>query len=213
MEHQKLLNTAHSPATDRKIDNRRMNKLRYLSLLALALFAVSSARATTVIPPTFEQLVSQAELIFQGTVTEVKSIWIGEGAQRHIQTYVTFKIEDAVKGEPGATYTISLLGGTVDGQTMEVTDAPQFKVGDRDVLFVEHNGEQFVPLVGINNGRFHVRHDPQSGRDFIHTGEGKPLSDVAKLGRGEQTAAAANALSAEQFKSAIKAQLAHGPGK
>jgi hypothetical protein len=190
-----------------------MNKLRYFSLLALALFALNSAHATTVIPPTFEQLVSQAELIFQGTVTELKSMWVGEATQRHIQTYVTFKIDGAIKGEPGATYTIGLLGGTVDGETMEVADTPKFKVGDRDVLFVEHNGEQFVPLVGINNGRFHVRHDPQSGRDFIHTGEGKPLSDVARLGHGEQTAAAANALSPEQFKSAIKAQLAHGPGK
>lgn len=190
-----------------------MKRFPFAAALALTLVAVAAARATTVIPPTFEQLVNQAEFIFQGTVTEVKSMWVGEAAQRHIQTYVTFKIDDAIKGEPGATYTIGLLGGTVDGETLEVADTPKFKVGDRDVLFVEHNGEQFVPLVGINNGRFHVKRDQQSGRDLIHTGEGKPLGDVAKLGRGEQTAAAAKALSPEQFKSAIKAQLAHGPGK
>jgi hypothetical protein len=190
-----------------------MNKLRYLGLLALAFLALEGARATTVIPPTFAQLVSQAELIFQGTVTDVKSMWVGEGAQRHIQTYVTFKVEEAIKGNAGETYWISMLGGTVDGETMEVTDTPKFKVGDRDILFVEHNGEQFVPLVGINNGRFHVQRDAQSQRDFVSTGESQPLADVAKLGHGEQTAAAANALSPEQFKSAIKTQLARGPGK
>jgi hypothetical protein len=185
-----------------------MNKLRYLTL---ALFALHSARATTVIPPTFEQLVSQAEFIFQGTVTEVKSMWSGEATQRHIQTYVTFKIDDAIKGEPGATYTIGLLGGTVDGETMEVSDTPKFKVGDRDVLFVEHNGEQFVPLVGINYGRFHVQQDAQSQRDFVSTGENQPLADVAKLGHGEQTAVAAKALSPDQFKSAIRAELSKSP--
>jgi len=40
---------------------------------------------------------------------------------------------------------------------MEVTDAPKCKVGDRDILFVENNGTQFVPLVGIMHGRFRVK--------------------------------------------------------
>lgn len=188
-----------------------MNKLRYIAAVAVGIFALTNARATTVVPPTFAQLVNQAELIFQGTVTEVKSMWVGEGAQRHIQTYVTFKVEDTIKGNAGETYSISMLGGTVDGETMEVTDTPKFKVGDHDILFVEHNGEQFVPLVGINYGRFHVRRDAQSRRDFVSTGENQPLADVAKLGHGEQTAAAANALSPEQFKSAIRAELSKSP--
>ena len=35
------------------------------------------------------------------------------------------------------SYTIRMFGGTVEGETMEVTDTPRFKVGDRDILFVE----------------------------------------------------------------------------
>jgi hypothetical protein len=57
-----------------------------------------------------------------------------------------------------------MLGGTVGGETMEVADAPKFKVGDRDILFVENNGTQFVPLVGIMHGRFHVKKDT-TGQD------------------------------------------------
>jgi hypothetical protein len=205
MGYQKLLKKRIRPRWARSTIT--MNKLRYLGLLALVLFTFHSTFATTVIPPTFAQLVKQAELIFQGTVTEVKSMWVGEGAQRHIQTYVTFKVEDAIKGNAGETYSISMLGGTVDGETMEVTDTPKFKVGDHDILFVEHNGEQFVPLVGINYGRFHIQRDAQNQRDFVSTGENQPLADVARLGHGEQTAAAANALSPEQFKSAIRAEL------
>ena len=182
-------------------------KIKYLLPLALIAISFTYITATTVIPPTFEQLVQQAELIFQGTVTDVRSVWEGEGAQRHINTYVTFQIGENMKGNAGSSYTIRILGGTVGDETMEVTDTPKFKMGDRDILFVEHNNDQFVPLVGINNGRFHVQRDGQTGRDIIVNGEGEPVRDVTKFGREEESVSAAEAISPGQFKSAIQKQL------
>ena len=171
-----------------------------------AALAPTGARATTVIPPTFDQLVSEAELIFEGTVTEARSQWTGEGAERHIVTYVTFNIEDAVKGAPGKSYTIRMLGGTVDGETREVADAPKFKMGDRDILFVEHNGTQFVPLVGIMHGRFHVQTDA-AGHDVVAKDSGALLADASKLGHDERAAVTGPALSAADFKAAIRQKL------
>jgi len=182
-------------------------KTKFILPLAIIAVALGPMTATTVIPPTFEQLVQQAELIFQGTVTDVHSVWEGEGAQRHIDTYVTFQIGENVKGNAGASYTIRLLGGTVGDKTMEVTDTPKFKIGDRDILFVEHNNEQFVPLVGINNGRFHVQRDEQTGRDVILNGEGEPVRDLTKLGREEESVSQADAISPDQLKSAVHKQL------
>ena len=182
-------------------------KIKYLLPLALIAISFTYITATTVIPPTFEQLVQQAELIFQGTVTDVRSVWEGEGAQRHINTYVTFQIGENMKGNAGSSYTIRILGGTVGDETMEVTDTPKFKMGDRDILFVEHNNDQFVPLVGINNGRFHVQRDEQTGRDIVVNGEGEPVRDVTKFGREEESVSAAEAISPDQFKSAIQKQL------
>src|SRR5205807_2859401 len=118
-------------------------KTKYLLPLTLIAIGFVRVSATIVVPPTFEQLVQQAELIFQGSVTDVRSVWEGEGAQRHIETYVTFQIADNVKGDASNSYTIRMLGGTVGDETMLVTDAPKFKVGDRDILFVEHNYDQF----------------------------------------------------------------------
>src|SRR5439155_21956688 len=112
-------------------------KIKYLLPLTLIGIAFVRVPATTVITPTFDQLVQQAELIFQGTVTNVHSVWEGEGAQRHIDTYATFQSGENVKGNAGSAYTIRILGGTVGDETMEVTDTPKFNVGDRDVLFVE----------------------------------------------------------------------------
>ncbi|HEY4757674.1 MAG TPA: hypothetical protein VIH43_03880, partial [Chthoniobacterales bacterium] len=156
----------------------------------------------TVIPPSFDDLVSRAEMIIQGSVTGVRSEWTGEGAQRHIMSYVTVKVEDAIKGNPGATVTLQMLGGTVGAETMQVSDAPKFKVGDRDILFVENNGTQFIPLVGIMHGRFRVKKD-ETGRDAVFTNEGSPMSDLKQLGKDEAAASANRSISAQEFKQAI----------
>jgi hypothetical protein len=189
-----------------------MKSKSFLVLASLAL-SLSPIAATTVIPPTFDQLVGQAEIIFQGTVAEVHSVWSGEGAQRHIDSYVTFKVEESMKGTPGTSYTMRLLGGTVGDETMEVTDSPKFNIGDRDILFVEHNGEQFVPLVGIMHGRFRVQRDEKTGRDFVTNGEGEPVRDLSKLGREEESATAAEALSPSDVKSQIQTKLTNHPGQ
>src|SRR5438132_6469728 len=186
-----------------------LNRMKTKCLLPLTLIGVAfvSANATTVIPPTFQQLVQQAEFIFQGTVTDVRSVWEGEGAQRHIESYVTFQVGDTIKGSAVGTYTIQMLGGTVGDDTLVITDAPKFQVGDHDILFVEHNGQQFVPLVGIMYGRFRVQHDEQTGRDIVLNNEGEPVRDVTKFGREEESVSAAEAISPDQFKSAVKNQL------
>ena len=189
-----------------------------IPLLAVlcAFLAVGRTEATTVIPPTFDELVGQAELIFQGTVTDVQSQWAGEGGQRHIVSYVTVQVEDALKGNPGATYTMRMLGGTVGDETMEVSDSPKFKIGDREILFVENNGKQFIPLVGIMHGRFHLQRDERTGADIVLNNEGKAVTDLARLGKedgysGAKTSNAATdsaaALGAAAFKSAIRAKL------
>jgi hypothetical protein len=185
-----------------------MKLLRTLVFLCLLGLPLSGLRATTVIPPTFDQLVSDADSIFEGTVTAMHSEWTGEGADRHIVTYVTFKVEDAIKGALGAEYTIRMFGGTVDGHTMEVADAPRFKIDDRDILFVTQNGTQFIPLVGIMHGRFHVQADANGATEKIAKDNGATVADVAKLGQDEHAAVTGTALSKAEFKAAIRQKLA-----
>jgi hypothetical protein len=183
-----------------------MKRTNYLLAAAMAAL-FPAAQATTVIPPTFDELVSQAEVIFQGDVTNVKSEWVGEGAQRHIMSYVTFKVEEALKGDPGLSYTIRMLGGTVDGETMGVSDAPKFTVGDKDILFVQNNGSQFIPLVGIMHGRFHVRTN-EANQQIVTNNEGESLKNVASLGRLSSAPAAGQPdLSAAAFKAAVRSKL------
>ena len=190
-------------------------KTKLILPLALIVIALTGATATTVIPPTFDQLVQQAEVIFQGTVTDVRSAWEGEGAQRHIDTYVTFQVGNTLKGAPGGSYTIRVLGGTVGQDSMEVTCAPKFQVGERQILFVEHNGQQFVPLVGIMHGQLRIERDQQTGREFIATHDGDPVRDLTQLGRNEEaavTANAAEAISPDDLKTEIQKHLTDQAG-
>ena len=184
-----------------------MKRANYLILCAAIGLLLSIARATTVIPPTFDELVNQAEVIFQGNVINLKSEWVGEGAQRHIMSYVTFKVEDTLKGDPGQSYTIRMLGGTVNGETMGVSDAPKFAVGDEDILFVQNNGSQFIPLVGIMHGRFHVRTN-EANQQIVTDNEDQPLKNVARLGKtASATAPEEPDLSAAAFKAAVRSKL------
>jgi hypothetical protein len=190
-----------------------MKLLRSIFFLSLLSLALPPTQATTVIPPTFDELVTRAETIFEGTVTGTRSEWTGEGSNRHIVSYVTFKVEDTLKGAAGGEYTIRMFGGTVDGQTMEVSDAPRFKVGDRDILFVENNGTQFIPLVGIMHGRFHVQADDTGANEKIAKDNGAMVANVAKLGQDESGAVTGKAMSKAEFKAAIRQKLAEKAAK
>ena len=74
-------------------------------------------------------------------------------------------------------------------------------------IFVEHNGSQFVPLVGIMHGRFHVQTDA-AGRETVVKDDGASLANVSKLGQDENAATTGPALSAADFKTAIRQRLA-----
>lgn len=187
-----------------------MKLIRHLSLAAV-LLAAPIAPATTVVPPTFDELVLRAELIFEGTVTNVTSQWVGPEGQRHIVSYVTFQVDDAIKGETGATYTLRMLGGTVGNESMGVTDAPVFHRGDRDILFVEKNGSQFIPLVGIMHGRFAIQRDEKSGMETVAADHGAVCS-LDELGRhdgAQRQPDTGRPLPAADFKSAIRAKLTY----
>ena len=181
--------------------------MKLLRSLFLMFFAGASVFATTVIPPTFDQLVNDAELIFQGTVTATNPRWVIYGSDKYIVTDVTFRIEESIKGLPGESYTIQVMGGTIDGATLDV-DGPKFKVGDRDILFVEHNRQQFIPLVGIMHGRFRVQKD-SAGRETVAKASGISVANVDKLGTDERGAMNGPALAVSDFKAAIRERLLH----
>ena len=194
-----------------------MSRLPLLCLLALWLLAPARAgRATTLIPRDFDYLVARADTVFRGVVSGQQTRWVGEGASRHLATFVTFQVSETYKGTAAAEQTLRFAGGTLDGQTMAVDEVPTFAPGEESVLFVVNNGRQYCPLVGISQGRLRVVRDAAAGRERVFTAAMDPVADPADLGRIEadgtprvrrRAATGAQAMTTDELRAAIRARL------
>ena len=154
--------------------------MRRTSLLCAAavLAAALPASSTTVVAPTFDELVMKAESVIVARVAATRSAWVESRAGRAIVTDVTVSIERTLKGPTYAERSFEFLGGTVGDDTLEIAGMPIFHVGDRDVLFVNTAGRPASPLVGFMYGRFRIIQDSRTGADMIRTHDGRPLASL-----------------------------------
>ena len=185
--------------------------MRRISLFALAaLLGLSrTAAPTSVVAPTFDELVARAESIFLGRVVALRSTWVDSRAGRAIVTDVTFAIERTVKGTVYAERSLEFLGGTIGDDTLRVSGMPEFHVGDRDVLFVSETGRPVSPLVGFMYGRFRVVRDARTGTELVRTHDGRPLGSVDEVGNrsAPATVAPLRTLALDDFLGAVSAQV------
>jgi hypothetical protein len=188
---------------------------RLARTLLLVFLTFSSLRATSVVPPTFSELVTEAQTIVRGRVTATECRWVDSPQGRAIKTYVTLSVLRTLKGAPSETLTLELLGGELDGHGMRVEGMPQFNVGDTEIVFVTGNGVRFCPLVGMMHGRYRVINDPVGARNYVARNDRVPLASEQDV-QSPQTHAAvgtaraqaiSTALSVEDFESKIATEI------
>lgn len=167
-----------------------IRRLQAAAIVLVLLATNQSGRATTVIPPTFDELVARAATIVRGQVVDVRSEWRDSRSDRTIVTLVTFTVDSVVKGPASIQILLEFMGGTVDDVTLRIAGMPQFRVGDRDILFVSDAGRPVSPIVGFAFGRFPVRRDVFTGREFVTTYDGRAFASTAEIGQPNRTAAA-----------------------
>lgn len=150
-----------------------------LVLLCLAL--LPRAGATSVVPPTFPELVAESEMILRGVVTAIRTEEFDAPEGRGIRTLVTLRVERALKGDPGPSLTVSILGGRVGRRSLRIEGVPRFAEGDRQIVFLAGNGQVFCPLIGLGHGRYPIRTDSVTGREFVARDNGRPLQSVDEV--------------------------------
>lgn len=184
--------------------------LRRLSLLtAMCLLAAAGvARSTTVMPPSFDALVSSANTIFVGEVMNVRAEWEATPSGRAIITLVTFRVEDVWKGNLGAVTQLEFLGGEIGEMGMKVEGIPVFRLGQRDVLFVGGEVRTVSPLVGFMHGRMRVERDTVAGVDRVRTYDGRALGSVAQIGpqRAAPSLASITPMRLSDLESAVRSR-------
>jgi hypothetical protein len=186
-----------------------------LRLVILFVVLLAMARATTVVPPDMTQLVDEADAIYRGRVTDVQARRVERpDGGSVIKTFVTVAVDRVLKGAEVKETTLEFLGGTIGDETLEVGGMPQFTVGDRGIVFVQNNGQQFCPLVRLMHGRYRIQKDSASGREFVARDNGRPLKQAADVVLPMTEAAVtatpaevANALTPEAFEAEIGTTL------
>ena len=104
---------------------------------------------------TIDNLTLTADSILVGEVTDITCFEENVGK---IFTIVTFSVEQSIKGGTEDTVSIRVPGGTVNGRTLTVEDAPSFQPQERAVVFLDKGGDT-MGVVGGFQGKFTVEND------------------------------------------------------
>jgi hypothetical protein len=172
------------------------------------LLPVAWTLGTTVVQPTFEQLVDNADQVVVAEAILSEGHWRTNARGPLIFTTVRFRVEEALKGQPGAQLELSFLGGTVGADTLEVNGMPHFHNGSRFILFVSSNRTEICPLVGMFHGKFNLKKDAVTGEELISRHDGSPVRLEPPAPANAKSLPLPRPLTAAEFKQRIRSRVA-----
>ncbi len=120
----------------------------------LCVLLIAPAGATVLVPATLAELSQEARVIARGRVIEMAPRWTGDW--RSIETLVTLHTEDTLKGSAGPTVSFRVPGGQVGRYKRVVIGAPEFRVDQRLVVFLNDRGSDVPYLLGLSQGVFRL---------------------------------------------------------
>ncbi len=185
-------------------------RILFAAWLALALAA--PALATSVIPLDLGQIVDGSAVAFQGVCTENRT---GRDPRTGlIATMTTFRVDDVLKGDVPATYTIKQIGGEDTGGNIKfkVHGVPEFKVGRSYVVFLNGvSSAGFSSPVGLSQGSFEIlpgANGPEvaNGRDFRDLTANTALALPAQA-RAKAATVPVRRLDLQDFKQMVRQHL------
>ncbi len=141
-------------------------EITLLSVL-LSTLCLSTARGTTLVRLSLEQLSQASTDIVRGHVVSQESRWNAEHTQ--IVTLTTIAVDQAMKGHPPTTLVIEQLGGTVGNIRARVAGTVHFLSQADYLLFLEpvtENPSRYLP-VGMMQGAYRVYRDAMTHEERV----------------------------------------------
>ena len=136
--------------------------------ILLALLLCPSTYGLSAVSRGFDELVQLADVVIVGTVGNVRSELTQSDLDQNIVSFVSFNKLEVVKGQvSGQDYTLQVPGGIVGRFAQDYPGVPQFRIGQRYVVFVRGNHTDLFPVVGITQGVFRVLTDAQGQRVVV----------------------------------------------
>ena len=137
-------------------------------LLLVALLC-PTAHAVVVKQVPLLTMAGKAEYIFSGTC--IRSEIARDPAANRDVCLVTFRIEKAIKGTAGDTFTMKLSRMLVD-----LKQIPSYKAGDEVVLFLyKESALGFTSPVGQGQGRFSILRGPDGTKKVVNANNNQNL--------------------------------------
>jgi hypothetical protein len=153
-------------------------RLRPSVVILLLLAIAAPARATTIVPADFAEMVAGSQIIVHGAVIDVRS-QLTAGA-RTIETVITIAVANSLKGQSASTVVLRVPGGQVGRYRRVMVGAPEFVRGEEVVLFLAGRAPAMPMPFGLNQGVYRVARN--GGRALV-----APLvaSNAGRIVRGD----------------------------
>jgi hypothetical protein len=131
-----------------------MKRLGFGAILGVCLLGGAQLGAAVLLPATLEDLVTGAQTIVHGQVVAIEPRWT-EG-RRTVETLVTLRAAEYLKGNLGPEVTFKVPGGQMGPYRTFMVGAPTLAEGDEIVVFLNAQGPALPWIVGLSQGLFRV---------------------------------------------------------
>jgi hypothetical protein len=149
--------------------------MREFIVFCVLCFTAVQASATTLPYKSWKDLFAEADGVVTGTVKDVQST----AADGDVYSFVTLTGVSMLAGDyQGDVLTLRIQGGMVKNNGQHLLGSPNFRPGERVILFVLANGDYAVPLVGWGQGVFRLQRDPASGREWVSDADGNGILEI-----------------------------------
>jgi len=161
----------------------------FLSALLVLMFT-QTTEATSAIMLSDTELIVNSRLIVSGKVVSVSSDWDPAGTM--IWTYVEIHVDRMLKGHPRETnIVLKQMGGEVNGFGVRTFGQPEFKRGERVLLYLNSGVDGTLHSAHSFMGTFAIRSD-SSGIEYVERSvNSREVELLDRAGNGEVTNRAA----------------------
>ena len=138
---------------------------RFVTIMLICLLPAIPGFATTLVPLSFEQLVSESASVVYGRVVDVRSQWTAD--RRFIESVVSIEILKGMKGSARESMSFTVPGGQVGRYRNVIPGAPTFSAGDLAVFFLTAQGPRLPVTTGLTQGIYRVQRDSRTGEALV----------------------------------------------
>ncbi|HKG21444.1 MAG TPA: hypothetical protein VKC34_06060, partial [Blastocatellia bacterium] len=135
--------------------------VRALTLLLAVAFLAGSTEATTAVMLTDEELITSSRVILTGEVKSSEARW--DAGRQNIYTYVKVRVSKIIKGQIRSERIVfKQPGGTVGDESSVIYGTPEFKAGQRVLLFLNTADDGSLRVAHLFMGKYDIIEDAQT---------------------------------------------------